>query len=105
MVHNLHGGSSGRAGNWFDYCHRTLTFIDGFASYYSKQQRMFTEVKTVCGQRTPSFEDINKMIFSEAVIMEVMRIKSVIPLGIPHGVNKVSWVITSSPSLSIVGSG
>lgn len=49
------------------------------------QQRIQLEIDTIIGSsRLPSLDDRNRMKYTEAVILESLRLSSVAPVGIPH---------------------
>ncbi|XP_072041379.1 cytochrome P450 2J4-like [Amphiura filiformis] len=52
------------------------------------QKRIQEEITSVCGERTPSFADQQNMPYTEAVILEVQRLHTIVPLGVPHCANK-----------------
>ncbi|PVD36525.1 hypothetical protein C0Q70_03510 [Pomacea canaliculata] len=47
-------------------------------------KRIQEEVDSVMGPRLPSFDDRKAMPFTEAAILEGLRVVSVLPLGLPH---------------------
>nr|UUB32681.1 cytochrome P450 CYP306A1 [Dendroctonus valens] len=49
------------------------------------QRELHQEIEAVVGKRAPSLEDMAAMPFMEACIAETQRIRSVVPLGVPHG--------------------
>ncbi|RVE41678.1 hypothetical protein evm_013666 [Chilo suppressalis] len=49
------------------------------------QMRLQMEIDEVIGkERTPSLSDKSRMVYTEAVILETLRISSIAPVGIPH---------------------
>lgn len=46
---------------------------------------MRNELFSVCGDRDPSIEDIPHLPFTRAAMCESQRLRSVVPVGIPHG--------------------
>ncbi|XP_077461419.1 cytochrome P450 2U1 isoform X2 [Stigmatopora argus] len=59
--------------------------------YPNVQDKIQAEVDTVVGRgRAPSFTDRGNLPFTEAAIMEVQRLTTVVPLGIPHMASKTT---------------
>nr|CAH0098576.1 unnamed protein product [Daphnia galeata] len=61
----------------------------GFAVLYlihypEVQQKMREELDNVCGDSLPSLAHRSRLPYTEAVLMEVMRMASIAPLAIPH---------------------
>lgn len=56
------------------------------AKYPEIQAKVRQEIKDVLQGRDPLLEDITHMTFFEATLMETLRIRPVVPVGIPHGV-------------------
>jgi cytochrome P450 family 2 subfamily U polypeptide 1 len=55
------------------------------AKYPQIQEKVHFELDQVVGRsRTPEFEDMTKLSYLSAVIMEVMRFRPVAPMGVPH---------------------
>ena len=53
--------------------------------YPSVQQKGRAEIDTIIGRdRLPSFEDREKLPYINAICMEIIRWKPVLPLGLPH---------------------
>ncbi|XP_071944058.1 cytochrome P450 2U1-like [Antedon mediterranea] len=51
------------------------------------QAKVYDEIESVCGQTNPpTLKDRPKLVYTEAVMMEVTRIRPVAPLGVPHAV-------------------
>ncbi|XP_071944060.1 cytochrome P450 2U1-like [Antedon mediterranea] len=51
------------------------------------QAKVYDEIESVCGQTNPpTLKDRPKLVYTEAVMMEVTRIRPAVPLGVPHGV-------------------
>ncbi|KAE8740538.1 Cytochrome P450 CYP306 [Frankliniella occidentalis] len=50
------------------------------------QERVHRELDAVLGGREPTLDDQAALPYTQATIMETQRIRSVTPLGIPHGV-------------------
>ena len=45
------------------------------------QRRIQDEIETVCGERMPTFDDQGSMPYTEAVILELQRLHTIVPLG------------------------
>ena len=60
--------------------------------YFDVQERMHEEIDRVIGcARAPSYaSDAKRMPYTDAVSCEVQRIRSILPLGVPHGTLEVS---------------
>ncbi|XP_032885180.1 cytochrome P450 2U1 [Amblyraja radiata] len=55
------------------------------ASYPGVQEQVYNEIRAVVGEsRSPSIKDKHHMPFTEATIMEIQRMTTVVPLAIPH---------------------
>ncbi|XP_066246355.1 cytochrome P450 306a1 [Euwallacea similis] len=69
----------------------TLTTFRWFILFMSLnediQSEVQNEIRSVLNDRAPSMEDIEFMPVTEACIAETQRIRSVLPLGLPHGVS------------------
>lgn len=67
----------------------TLTTLRWFflfmAAFPHEQTQMQEELDAVLNGRCPTLEDMSALPFTEAAIAEAQRIRSVVPLGIPHG--------------------
>ncbi|XP_026327061.1 farnesoate epoxidase-like, partial [Hyposmocoma kahamanoa] len=50
----------------------------------SIQNKVIAEIDDVIGKRTPTLEDRRRMTYTEAVVMETLRMSAVAPIGIPH---------------------
>lgn len=51
------------------------------------ETRLYSEINDVIGNiRSPSLDDRSKMPYTEATILETLRITTVAPLGVPHSV-------------------
>ncbi|CAG9088077.1 unnamed protein product [Plutella xylostella] len=48
------------------------------------QMRLHREIDDVIGERVPQLADRGRMVYTEAVILEALRISSVAAVGIPH---------------------
>jgi hypothetical protein len=47
------------------------------------------EITKVVGKNEPTLENRTNLIRLEAAIMEVQRLRSVVPIGVPHGTTEV----------------
>ncbi|XP_072388304.1 cytochrome P450 306a1 [Diabrotica undecimpunctata] len=67
----------------------TLTSLRWYFLFMAKNQIIQTEVRKeledVLQGRSASMEDINQLPLFEASVLETMRIRPVVPIGIPHG--------------------
>ncbi|CAG9834726.1 unnamed protein product [Diabrotica balteata] len=67
----------------------TLTSLRWYFLFMAKNQIIQTEVRQeledVLQGRSASMEDINQLPLFEASVLETMRIRPVVPIGIPHG--------------------
>ncbi|XP_052817548.1 vitamin D 25-hydroxylase-like [Mya arenaria] len=52
------------------------------------QERMFHEISGVLGNKQPSYAVRNQLPYSHAVQLEVLRCRTVAPLGVPHSVRR-----------------
>ncbi|XP_044586495.1 cytochrome P450 306a1 isoform X2 [Cotesia glomerata] len=71
----------------------TLTTIRWFLLYIAispeKQEKIYEEIKTVLDDKEEiSLENSSSLILLQAAICEVQRLRSVVPVGIPHGAIK-----------------
>lgn len=55
------------------------------AIYKDVQTQIYEEIDQVLHGQKPSLDDITSLPFLEASIAEAQRIRSVVPVGIPHG--------------------
>lgn len=55
------------------------------AKYPTIQDEIRKELEDVLQGRPPSMEDLNHLPLTDASILETMRIRPVVPVGIPHG--------------------
>ncbi|XP_012228131.1 cytochrome P450 306a1 [Linepithema humile] len=60
-------------------------FLLFMAVYPDEQKKVQDEMNELLGQKLPSLEDRLILIRLEAAIMETQRLRSVVPIGIPHG--------------------
>ncbi|XP_071944064.1 cytochrome P450 2U1-like [Antedon mediterranea] len=57
------------------------------ALYPEIQTKVHEEIISACGgNKPPTYKDQTKLVYSEAVMMEVIRIRPVVPLGVAHAV-------------------
>lgn len=67
----------------------TLTTLRWFflfmAAFPQEQVKVQEELDAILDGRMPNFEDLHSLPFTEAALAEVQRIRSVVPVGIPHG--------------------
>ena len=62
------------------------TFFYSMALHPEIQKKAQEEIDRVVGnQRLPDFHDRESMPYTDAIYREVMRIRPVFPLGLPHG--------------------
>ena len=82
----------------------TTTLLWAFAFVASRpevQKRLQQEIDSVVGTGcAPSYDDRSKMPYVEAFILELMRLKTLVPLSIPHATYRDarSTDFTSQPS-------
>lgn len=55
------------------------------AAYPQEQTKVQEEIDAVLDGRRPTLEDLVNLPLTEAAICETQRIRSVVPVGIPHG--------------------
>ncbi|KAG6359028.1 hypothetical protein INS49_012548 [Diaporthe citri] len=56
------------------------------------QRRAHKELDRVIGrERVPTFDDVPKLPYLRATMMEVMRIRPVDPVGLPHCLSEDTW--------------
>lgn len=60
-------------------------FILFMAENSDAQKRVQAELDSVVGPRLPTLEDLPLLPYTEAALAETQRIRSVVPVGIPHG--------------------
>ncbi|XP_043683694.1 cytochrome P450 306a1 isoform X2 [Vespula pensylvanica] len=67
----------------------TLTTLRWFllfvATYPDEQEKIYQEMQQVLPDKEPTLDDRTVLTRLEAAIAEVQRIRSVVPVGIPHG--------------------
>ena len=82
------------------------------ANYPDVQRKVQDEIEAVCGERLPSFDDQGSMPYTEAVISEIQRLHTVVPLG--ECDNRQPWLIiiweeydtgNGNPSLTTIQNG
>nr|KAG5694763.1 hypothetical protein BaRGS_002716 [Batillaria attramentaria] len=54
------------------------------ASFPEVQKRMQAEIDTVTGDRLPGLADRPRLQYTEATLYEIMRMGTVVPMGLPH---------------------
>jgi cytochrome P450 len=64
------------------------SYILAMCHYPKWQAKMREEMKSVCGERCPEWEDREKMPLLRAVVKEVVRWRPPVPTGIPHCLEK-----------------
>ncbi|XP_032795655.1 methyl farnesoate epoxidase [Daphnia magna] len=52
--------------------------------YPEIQQKLWEEINQICGDSLPSLSHRSRLPYTEAVLMEVIRLSSVAPLAVPH---------------------
>ena len=57
------------------------------------QTKVQEEIDGLIGNRNPTLEDIPMLPHTEAALAETQRIRSVVPVGIPHGSLEVSFLV------------
>ncbi|XP_011861917.1 PREDICTED: cytochrome P450 306a1 [Vollenhovia emeryi] len=60
-------------------------FLLFMAAYPDEQKKIQAEMDELLGQKPPTLEDRPLLIRLEAAIVETQRLRSVVPVGIPHG--------------------
>ena len=70
-------------------------FLNGrkFKSEFWLQDKVYQEMVQHLDNREPVLADRSHLIRLEAAIVEVQRVRSVVPIGIPHGTTDVSYSI------------
>ncbi|XP_076251779.1 cytochrome P450 enzyme phantom isoform X2 [Rhynchophorus ferrugineus] len=67
----------------------TLVTLRWFLLYIARntkiQSQLRDDLKTILNDRDPSLNDMESLPFVEACLSETQRIRSVVPIGIPHG--------------------
>ena len=67
------------------YC---LSFLLAIALFPEVQKKAQAELDKVIGPgRLPELEDLDKLVYVRAVVMETLRWIPVLPLGIPHALD------------------
>ena len=68
-----------------DTSQQTFQWILLLMTYYPEMQRKLRqEIETQIGDRMPTHEDRNRCHYVMAFIAETMRLRNVVPLGVPH---------------------
>lgn len=70
----------------------TLTTMRWFLLYTAKYTEIQAKLWEEMSQSLPTLDDIEKLPLLRAAIMETQRIRSVVPLGIPHGTVETTQV-------------
>ena len=52
--------------------------------YPEVQRKVHEELDQILGNSSPTFEDRGKLVYTEATIMEAMRLYGVLPYGVPR---------------------
>ena len=60
---------------WIIYC---------LAKYPEVQEKLQQEIDRVIGERPPAIHDRTSLTYAEAVVIEVCRYATLVPLGLPH---------------------
>lgn len=82
---DIHSSLSDITGAGFETVATTLEWCLLYASVFPEvQQKVQMEIDNVIGQRCPGIKDRGKMPYTEATILEVLRMCTIAPLGIPH---------------------
>ncbi|XP_063443024.1 cytochrome P450 1A1-like [Mytilus trossulus] len=69
----------------FETVSTTLEWIILYLSYHNDvQRRVQEEIYSVIGDRKPKLTDKGKLPFTEATILEVIRVANVLPMAVPH---------------------
>lgn len=61
-----------------------MWFILHMAQYQQVQEKVRHELVTVLQGKAPTVQDLTKLPYTQATIAEVFRIRTIIPLGLPH---------------------
>ena len=76
-------------GAGFETVSTTLEWILLYLAFYKDVQRLVQkEIHTALGTRKPTFEDRKNLPYTEATILEVMRLANVVPMALPHATTK-----------------
>ncbi|XP_066995609.2 cytochrome P450 306a1 [Anabrus simplex] len=67
-------------------------FILFMAQHPNVQARIHEELDEVLGKRWPTLNDAPVLSYTQAAISETQRIRSVVPVGIPHGTTQVTTI-------------
>ena len=75
MVDGLFIAGTETSSNTLAWC---LLYV---ANYPDIQRRIQDEIEAVCGERLPTYDDQDSMPYTYAVILELQRLHTVVPLG------------------------
>lgn len=82
---DIHSTLSDITGAGYETVATTLEWCLLYASVFPEvQKKVQMEIDNVIGQRNPGIKDRGKMPYTEATILEVLRMCTIAPLGIPH---------------------
>ncbi|KAL0108031.1 hypothetical protein PUN28_014951 [Cardiocondyla obscurior] len=74
----------------------TLTTLRWFllfmATHPDEQKKLQDEMDELLGEKPPSLDDRLLLVHLEAAIAETQRLRSVVPVGIPHGTTEVTQI-------------
>lgn len=76
----------------------TLTTIRWFLMFVSENQSIQNKIRSEFANLTsmPTLDNYEKLPYLRACIAETQRIRSVVPIGIPHGAQQVINTLDSS---------
>ncbi len=75
LIDSLFAAGTETSSNTIGWCLLYMT------EYPDVQKRIIEEMNSVCAGRAPSFADQESMPYTEAVILEVQRLHTIVPLG------------------------
>ncbi|KAL3862687.1 hypothetical protein ACJMK2_008640 [Sinanodonta woodiana] len=72
----------------------TVTWASFYlATRHDIQSRIFQEIKAIVGnERLPSLQDKNSLVYTEAFIMEVLRMSNIVIISVPHAPVTDVWI-------------